>query len=186
MDLPTPLTYNIRGDRTPPGFYSDGSFTLPNVAAGRYQILLTGLPADAFMIAAREGAREILDAGYTVSGTQNPLEVLVGGPGTVGTVTGTVINALGQPVPSSTIVLVPASDRRINPAAFRTAIADQGGNFSIRSVLAGDYRAIAWEDIEPGIYMDPEFLKPFETRGEGFRLQRGSQSAVTVRVIPAQ
>jgi len=186
LDLPMPLAFNIRGDRTPPGFNPDGTFALPNVAVGRYQILLTGLPADAFVVSAREGTREVLDGGFTVSGTQNPLEVTVGGPGSVGTVTGTVINALGQPVPSSTVVLVPTPDRRINPAAFRSAIADQGGNFSIRSVLAGEYRALAWEDIEPGIYVDPEFLKPYETRGESFRLQRGSQNAVTVRVIPSQ
>jgi hypothetical protein len=36
------------------------------------------------------------------------------------------------------------------------------------------------------MYMDSEFLKNYETRGERFRVQRGSQIAVTVRVIPAQ
>ena len=34
-------------------------------------------------------------------------------------------------------------------------------------------------------YMDPDFLKDFETRGETLRVQKGSQNAVTVRVIPA-
>jgi hypothetical protein len=81
------------------------------------------------------------------------------------------------------VVLVPAPERRANPAAFKAVTADQLGNFIIRSVLPGDYRLLAWEDIEPGIYMDPEFLRGFETRGEAIRVQRGSQNAVSVRAV---
>jgi hypothetical protein len=137
LDLPIPLTFTISGDRTPPGFNPDGGFALSNVAAGRYQILLTGLPADAFMVSAREGTQEILDAGYTVSGTQNPLEVTVGGPGSVGTVTGTVINALGRPVPSSTVVLVPAPERPRNARRFEQRSQTSSGIFQSIPCLQG-------------------------------------------------
>jgi hypothetical protein len=85
---------------------------------------------------------------------------------------------------SSTVVLVPAPARRSNAAAFRVVIADQSGAFSMRSVIAGDYRLLAWEELEPGVHMDPEFLKNFETRGESIRVQPGSPSAATVRIIP--
>ena len=100
-------------------------------------------------------------------------------------VEGTVVNALGRPVPSSSVVLVPTPERRSNPAAFKTTTSDQLGNFSIRSVLSGDYKAFAWEDLEPGLYMDLEFLRNFENRAEAVRILGGSQSAVTVKVIPA-
>jgi len=149
-------------------------------------LTLSGLPPDTYLISAREGTTEVLDTGVTVSGTQNPIILTVGGPGSVGSVTGTVVNGLGQAVPSSAVVLVPAPARRGNPGAFRTATTDQSGMFTIRSVLPGDYRLLAWEELETGIYMDPEFLKNFETRGEAIRIQRGSQNAMTVRVIPAQ
>jgi uncharacterized protein (DUF2141 family) len=184
LDLPLNPAGSVRGNTTPPGFAPDGSFTLSGLAAGRYQIQLTGLPADTFVISARERTREVLDTGFTVTGTQNALELTVGGPGSVGTVIGTVVNALGNPLTSSTVVLVPPPERRSNPAAFRTATTDQSGAFSIRSVLAGDYRILAWEDLEAGAYMDPEFLKDFETRGELLRVQRGSQSNVVVRGMP--
>jgi hypothetical protein len=186
LDLAGPIAAAARGNTTPPGINSDGSFALPNVAAGRYQLQLTGLPPDTYLISARDGAREVLDTGFTVTGGQSPLELTVGGPGSVGSVIGTVVNALGRPVSSSTVWLVPGPERRGNPAAFRTTTTDQSGNFSIRSVLAGDYRVLGWEDVEPGAYMDPEFLKGFETRGESVKVQRGSQNTVTVRVIPAQ
>jgi hypothetical protein len=175
----------VRGSVNPPGFSDDGTFTLPNVAAGRYQIQLTGLPADTYMVGARSAGKEVLDTGYTVSGDQGPLEVVIGGPASVGVVEGTVVNSRGEPMPGSAVVLVPAAERRTNPSAYRNVFADQHGNFSLRSVLAGEYKIMAWEDVEPGAYMDPEFLKDFETRGETVRVQRGSQNAVTVRVIPA-
>lgn len=185
LDLPVAVNSIIRGSAAPPGFNDDGTFALQNVAAARYQIQLTGLPPDTYLVSARAGAREVLDTGYTVSGDQNPLELTIGGPGSVGAVEGAVVNSRGEPVPGSTVVLVPAGERRTNPAAFRSALADQNGNFSIRSVLAGEYKALAWEEVESGAYMDPDFLKDFETRGEALRIQRGSQNAVTVRVIPA-
>jgi hypothetical protein len=186
LDLALPLTATARGNTTPPGINSDGSFTLPNVAAGRYQLSMTGLPPDTYLVSAREGTRDVLDTGFTVSGSQNPLELTIGGAGSVGSVIGTVVSALGRPVLASTVVLVPAPERRSNQTAFRVATSDQSGNFFIRSVLAGDYRILAWEDLEPGSYMDPEFLRGFETRGEAIKVQRDSQNTVTVRVIPPQ
>jgi hypothetical protein len=185
LDLPTPLTVSLRTANNVPGFNDDGTFTLPNVAAGRYQILLTGLPPDSYLVSAREKNREVLDTGFTVSGDQGPLELSIGGPGSVGIVEGTLVNALGRPVPSSAVVLVPAPEHRGNFAAFKITTSDQFGNFSIRSVRSGDYKAFAWEDLEPGIYMDPEFLRNFEARAEAVRVLGGSQSAVTVKVIPA-
>ena len=82
-------------------------------------------------------------------------------------------------------MLVPVGERRTNPSAFRSTSADQQGNFFIRSVLAGEYKVLTWEEVEPGAYMDPDFLKEFETRSETLRVPQGSQNAVTVRVIPA-
>ena len=179
------LSSTIRGSASPPGLNDDGTFVLPNVAAGRYQIQVAGLPPDTYLIGARAGGREVLDTGYTASGDQTALEVVIGGAGSVGVIEGTVVNGRGEPMPGSAVVLVPAADRRSNPSAYRNTFADQQGNFSIRSILAGEYRILAWEDIEPGAYMDPDFLKDFETRGEGVRVQRGSQNTLAVRVIPA-
>src|SRR5207237_990729 len=126
----------------------------------------------------------ILDTGYIVSGDQTPLELTIAGPGSVGSLEGVAVNAKGEPVTGATVVLVPAVDRRVNPAAFRTTTSDQQGNFVIRAILVGDYKAFAWEDVEPGAYMDPDYLKDFETRGEAVRVQKGSQNAVAVKVIP--
>jgi protocatechuate 3,4-dioxygenase beta subunit len=181
LDLPVTMNFTARGG----AFGADGSFTLPDVVAGRYQIQLSGLPPDTYLISARAGTRDALDAGYTVSGDQQPLELSIGGPRFVGSVEGSVVNATGQPVSAASVVLAPSLERRGNPAAFRTATTDHLGNFTMRSVLPGDYKLIAWEELEPGIYMDPEFLKSFETRGETIRIQPGSRNAASVRVIPA-
>ncbi len=186
LDLPASMMVNLRGSTNPPGFNDDGTFTAPNVAVGRYQVQLSGLPADTYLISAKSGTREVLDAGYTVSADQGPLELVIGGPASVGSVEGAVVNARGEPMPSTTVALIPSADRRGNPGAFRSTVTDQQGSFSIRSVLNGDYKIFAWEDVEPGAFMDPDFLKEYETRGAALRVQPGSQSGVVVRAVAAQ
>ena len=36
-----------------------------------------------------------------------------------------------------------------------------------------------------GAYMDPDFMKPIEEKGEAVSLQEGEQRTLTVKVIPA-
>ena len=36
----------------------------------------------------------------------------------------------------------------------------------------GEYKVYAWEDVEMGAYMDPDFMKPIESKGEGLTLRR--------------
>jgi protocatechuate 3,4-dioxygenase beta subunit len=177
------LSSGTRGSN--PSIDGNGNFSIANLGTGRYRIQLIGLPADAFLISAREGPREVLESNFTVRGDPELLELRIGGRGSIGSVDGTVVNALGQPVSAATVVLIPGPERRTNATAFKTSTSDQNGNFSIRSILPGDYKVLAWEDVETGAYFDPEFLKNFETRGEAVRIQRGSQNRVTLRVIPA-
>jgi hypothetical protein len=45
----------------------------------------------------------------------------------------------------------------------------------------GAYTILAWDDIEPGAYQNPEFLKEVEDRGVKASVERGSRIYVTVR-----
>jgi hypothetical protein len=45
----------------------------------------------------------------------------------------------------------------------------------MKSVPPGEYKIYAWDEIEDGAYMDPDFLKPFETKGESISVKEGSQ-----------
>jgi hypothetical protein len=102
-----------------------------------------------------------------------------------GAVQGIAQNVSGQPVADVTVVLVPALQRRSNPAFFKHAMTDQNGAFDIRSIPPGEYSLLAWEDIDPGTWLIPELLREFEGRAQKITIDRGSDSRHVVHVIPA-
>jgi hypothetical protein len=174
------------GSRDPGGAITrDGMFTIPDVANGHFRIAVSGLPENVHLTSARYGGFEVIDGGIDVDGTApGALDLYLGGPGSVGGIEGTIRSQDGQPAGGSVVVIVPAPHRRHNPAAFRTAIADQVGLFSVRDLLPGEYTVLAWEDVESGAYQNPEFLKEFEYRGVKATVDRGSRNVVDVRLIP--
>ena len=44
----------------------------------------------------------------------------------------------------------------------------------------------AWEQIESGAYQDPEFLKPFESRGESYSIRENGRESAQLKMIPAE
>jgi hypothetical protein len=180
--LPTDFSTNSRslgGSAT-----EDGVFTIPNVINGRFRVEVTGLPANVYLTGARYGAADVLDTGMNIDADpQGPLELFLGGAGSVGSVEGVVRDKDEQPVPDSVVALIPAPNRRGNPTAFKTATTDQLGLFSIRGVLPGDYTVLAWDDIEAGAYQNPDFLKDFEKRGSRITVERGGSNSLSIRVI---
>jgi Carboxypeptidase regulatory-like domain len=174
------------GSRDPGGAISrDGAVTIPDVANGRFRIEVSGLPDNVYLISARHGGTEAIDGGINFDGTASgALDLYLGGPASVGTIEGTVRNQDGRPVGSSVVVIVPAPNRRHNPAAFRTEVTDQVGAFSVRGLLPGEYTVLAWDDVEASVYENPESLKDVEHRGVRATVERGTRNVVDVRVIP--
>ena len=152
------------------------------VAEGRYQIELGGLAPEMFLASARYGGRDALADGLIIDGTPpNPLEITVD---VGGTVTGVVRNAKSDVVADSQVVLIPAQNLRTNMTLFKSTFTDQYGKFSIRGVAPGDYSVLAWEDVEPGAWLNSEFLKAYESIGTRVSVIGTSTGTVTVRVIP--
>lgn len=161
---------------------NDGTFILHDLAARRYQFQIMGLPPDAYVASARYGARNVLNGGLIVDGpSSGPLDVLLDSPG--GIVTGLVQDAKGAPVADSDVVLLqfPNSGENLVPAV--TTRADQYGRFSLRGVPPGEWSILAWEDVEPGAYLNSDFLKDFERRAMKLKIDMGSSLNVTVRVL---
>lgn len=162
---------------------TSGGQTIGSVAAGLYQIEVAGLPANTYVATARYGTREVLGAGLEIAGDPAAsLEITIAGPG--GLVEGTVRDAKKEPVADSHVVLIPAMDRRRSLNQFRAVVTDQNGTFSIGNVPPGDYGLLAWEDVDPGAWLDPEFLKDFELRATKITVVGGGSSATDIRVIP--
>jgi hypothetical protein len=164
----------------------EGAFEMKNVSPDRYYLTAFGLPSGAYVKSARTDQVDILANGLDLtSGAPAALEVVISPRAAA--VTGTVQNQkTGNPAPGATVVLIPQEKtRREQQSFYKMVVADQHGAFSLTGVPPGDYKAFAWEDLDPGAYMDPDFVKPIEEKGEAVTLREGEQKSLPLKLIAA-
>ena len=66
----------------------------------------------------------------------------------------------------SSVVLIPTDPTRVGDSTYyKTVTTDQAGNFTANGVIPGAYKVYAWSDLEPGAHLDPDFVRPFESKG---------------------
>src|SRR5262249_35348026 len=143
-------------------------------------------PDGMYVKAMRAGELDLLAEGLDLSkGTAASLEILIGQHAPV--VTGSVQDPnTGQPAPGATVVLIPQEkERRDQDTYYRQIATDQHGAYTMKNVPPGEYKVFAWEDLEPGAYMDPDFMKPIEGKGESVSLRESDQKTVPLTMIPA-
>jgi protocatechuate 3,4-dioxygenase beta subunit len=165
---------------------ADGSFQLDDVGADRYMVSLNGLPEGFYVKSVRSANLDVLAGGLEISaGSPAPLDVVLSP--NAGQVTGTVLDPKTQKAAAMMmVVLVPQEKERRDRAAFYQAVpTDLSGQFTFKSVTPGEYRVYAWEEAEYGAWMDPDFMKPLESRGEAVSVSEGGRQAIQVNLIPA-
>jgi hypothetical protein len=50
-------------------------------------------------------------------------------------------------------------------------------------VSPGEYKLFSWEEVENGAWEDPDFLRPFESKGETVEVKESEQKRVDVVAI---
>lgn len=157
----------------------DGTFAFHHVPEGTYNISFFPLPAG-FYLGEKEGS-DILETGLTVHpGHRVPSLELILSPASAavdGVVSGDGLLA------GASIVLVPEGIRRTQPRYYRTSVSNRLGKFTFGGIAPGDYRLFAWEEIQPGAVMDPDFLPEFEDRGLPVHLEQSTHASVQVQII---
>lgn len=157
----------------------DLRFVLKSVAPLHYAISVSGLPEGCYVKSIRYGGQEVPDEGVDIT-SAGTIDVTLSA--TAGEVDGAAVDKEGKPVPGAIVALVPKDGL---PTTIQTRSADEKGAVTFKGMKPGEYRLIAWEDIPPGAAQDPEFLKPFEGRGESVKLDASGKQAVQVKAIPA-
>jgi len=163
----------------------DGTFTIENVNPDSYSVRVMGLPPAFYVKSVRMGDFDATESGLdlTRSGA-GVLDILVNPNG--GEIDGTVEDPHGLLASGAIVVLVPDAKRRDHPELFQRTASDTSGHFSLKGISPGEYKLFAWEDVENGAYQDPEFLQPFENRGESVTIREGSREDRQLKLIPAE
>jgi len=160
----------------------DNLFTLKGLGEGTYHAVVLGMTKDCYIKDMRYGESSALKDGFTVTrGDAGSLEIVVSSRGA--RVQGTVMDEDGLPQAGVSVVLVPELSQRENFQKYKTESTDQYGQFDLRGIAPGDYKLFSWVEVEAGAWEDPEFLRPFEEKGQRITLQDGDHSSFKVTAI---
>jgi hypothetical protein len=119
-----------------------------------------------------------------VRGAPAPLEITISSHGA--RVQGAISAADGLPAVGVWVVLVPEAKNREQYRLYKTQTTDQNGRFDLRGIAPGEYKLFSWEEVETGAWEDPEFLKPFEEKGEKISLHEGDQKTLSLVAVRAR
>jgi hypothetical protein len=154
----------------------DGSFTLKNVFPGKYSVQVGGLPDHSYVRAVKSGSQEVDPEGADLSGGSGTLEIQVSL--TAAQLEGTIVGQDEKPLSGATVVLIPESRRE---SLYRSVTAEADGTFKMYSVAPGKYKALAWEDLEPGAHLDPDFVKAYEANAQDLVLGENAKLKLTLK-----
>jgi len=165
--------------QTIPSDVDSGSFMVPNVGPGAYDVYVDGLPSGTYIKEVRfpvndnrfgriridaEKPSRTLDETTRRWRTESAIEVVLTRTNAVveGTVwTGAKRNGMPVGVAGAQVVLVP--DRQQDNTygqredRFILGNTDSGGRFQLKGVPPGIYTALGFVEIQPGLYYDPQF-----------------------------
>jgi len=168
----------------------DGTFQLKNVPEGAYRPVahLYGPAETVFLKSARYGTATVADTGFTVlPGTDASLELTLSSR--VAQLSGVVLDAESLPAAGATVVLIPDPPHRNVVEQYKSTTTDQNGKFSMAGLTPGDYKLFSWDSAEeseedyPPDWVDPEWLKPFESKGESIHLEEADRKSVNLHLI---
>jgi hypothetical protein len=172
----TPVLLPMSGASGNP--HGDGSFSLPNVAPGRYRVNVNPPGDGAYVKSVKLGGMEIGNGEFEIGSGSAP-DLAIALSTDAGHVTGRVKGKEG-PVSQATVVVVGQ-----NGAAKNATTADDG-SFAIGGLAPGEYKFYAWEDVETGAWQDREFLNRYSSKALTLKVDAGGANNLLADVIPSE
>jgi len=163
-----------------PSVAPDGSFTVLGVTPGDYELKVNAGTA-AYTKSARFGAIDALNPPFHVEAGVGQLEILISTNG--GTLDAAVLDSNMNPIPEATVVLVPEPPLRNRVDLYDVKGTDSAGRAHLTDIAPGDYRIFAWDDIPADAWQDPDFIRPYESRGKLVHVSEGQISTIQLELI---
>jgi len=165
---------------------ADGTFTIPNVGPDRYELQLNPYPPGYYLKSIRAANRDVMHSGLDLlTGTPATIEIVLS-PG-AGEISGVVQSAAGKPLANAAVVLMPKElEQRDSFSNYRVIASNPSGAFTLRGIPPGDYKLFAWEAMPDLRYLDPEYVKPFESKSESISIQERSKQSIQLRALDSE
>jgi len=162
----------------------DGAFLLSNVSPDNYALNIRNFPEEYCVKEIHMGLNAIQDGTLNLSGSgPGPLDIVLSR--SCAEFTGGVTDSETNNVPGATVTLVPDKSRRSALYLYQVTTTDQYGGFSFKGVAPGSYRVYAWEVIDEGAHLDPDFLKAYEGFSTAVTAEEKSRENLQLKLIPA-
>jgi hypothetical protein len=136
---------------------------------------------DLFLKSVVAGGRDVSESGFRASGGGTILDLVASDSGAA--IGGVATDPKGEPAADALVVAVPEERFRNHPERYRKADSDQSGRFALRGLPPGDYILFAWQDVDGEAYLNPEFLKTYESQGKPLHVKAGEHASVQLNVI---
>ncbi|MFN7995210.1 MAG: carboxypeptidase regulatory-like domain-containing protein [Bryobacteraceae bacterium] len=163
----------------------DGTFVIPNVLPGIWDINVEPVPKGGFIKSMRLGDEDVLTEDMTITpNTREPLRIVVSARGAVVTGTVTVPQGMARS-PRASVLLAPSGKYEHVLSFYMLTPADESGHFEFTAITPGRYKLYAFEELEGASFEDPGFLKPYESSSEAFDIPEGGHVTRTIELIPA-
>ena len=181
-----PVDMGGMGFNPPIEVAADGSFSATELSQDKYRIMVTP-GAAAYVKAVTVGGQNILDTGIDLSsGGVGPMEVLLSTK--IATVNGMVEKQKHDDAPGSVVIAIVGANSELtllSTASGQSALArvDESGKFSIANLPPGEYKLIAFEEVDLATASDPEFLKKFADRAATVKIGEGESKSATLKQI---
>jgi protocatechuate 3,4-dioxygenase beta subunit len=162
----------------------EGAFEIANVAPGRYQFAVTGVPEGWTIDSAIFGGIDAADRHLTVErdGTYANGELkLTNRTAEIG---GVLTTIAGAPSIDHTVLLFPVERAMWLPRSRRIRMvqADKDGRYTIKGLPPGDYRVVALLGPEPGRESDPAWLSELFALSQGVTLTAAEARTLNITV----
>jgi protocatechuate 3,4-dioxygenase beta subunit len=162
----------------------DGTFDAHGLIPGKYRVSIFGQPQGSYVKHVQFGGVDITHDNLDLtSGSGGALSILLSPK--AASVSGLVRDENGNAVSNIPVTLwSPGRPANGLYDAPRSTSTDASGAFQFANLAPGEYRAAAWEDIEPGLVQNPDFRERFESTAIKATLTESSNTTVEMKVIP--
>lgn len=160
----------------------DGTFDIPGVLPGVWDIGVQPLPDGGYIKSMRLGRQDVLTEEMIIGPeTKDKLDIVVSTRG--GILEGDVKTEPGESTAPAHVLVAPDGKFGGVMSFYGFATSDEKGHFKLKHLTPGRYRIYAFDTLDSCDWCDPDFLKPFADQSEPLQVVEGVNAPKEVRLI---